>query len=702
MVVWVCAGMMVNGLHAEIPPEVASALNRSGANRASLEKVLKDYDTKKTREKFEAACFLITHMQWHSRAGEVLAYDPRLDSAWTAAAAVYENLTRGQVWTSQDRPPLRKTLNDTATVMNKYMQHLRLSSPSVHPADLPDISTLDGDFVRSQVEHAFRLRERSPWAGRLSFGDFCEYVLPYRAIGSYPLISNPVRMDSLFSTHLRADTAGNLVDVAARYNRFIPWMRRTGGRYPFETNCGWPELLFGGFHDCVDVAHYGAMALRSVGVPVAVEYNASYRLWEGRHFMVAVRMPDGRWQPFSPESNLPVPASAKFPGCLNLYRLHFSLQSGSPWNLRAPGEPLPTELSDPCIEDVTESYMPVAHVDFPLSSGFPEGRKLAYLATFRGNEGLLAVTWACVDSVNRRVVFDRVVGDNLYFPVYCDDMGRLRPMGRPFWLAIDSTGDNVSRVDSLPRPSGRWTRVVLRRKFPYKSKLVDEARRMAGVTVIGSDERNFAKADTLARIDSISGPYWADLPLNIRRPYRFYRVCCPKDYRHIHLSELQFLTRRGYGYANTMQPVQPAPYDPADTAIVDTSWVRLMAEPIEKCKWRREYDGNVQTAPDRWPDVTLALKEPQWVHVLRYAPKSAANTVERGHLYRLMRWDERLGWRTEWVRPARHAFLEADMEIGGLYRLTDLTEGREELPFLIGADGRQEFLHVRWSGSGLE
>ena len=547
-----------------------------------------------------------------------------------------------------------------------------------------------------------RLRQRSPWARSLKWDDFCEYVLPYRAIGFYPMTDDPARTDSLFAPILRADTAQSLVDVAQRYNQYVSWLRRTGGKYPFEGNCGLPELMFGGLHDCIDVAHYGALALRAAGVPVAVEYNSAYRLWEGHHFMVAVRMPDGAWRPFSPESNLPVAASGKFPGSLNLYRLHFAPWPDNPYALRAPGEPLPPEVADPCIEDVTALYGPVGSLTLDVPPTVPAKRRMLYLATFRGEAGLQAVTWSRIDSAARQATFDHVVPDNLYFPTCADAMGRLRPAGRPLWVAADSTRPGGLRVDTLPAPTGQKVKAILTRKFPWKSDLVAQARRMEDVVVLGSDQRNFAQADTLARIGAIEGPYWANVPLHAKRPYRYYRVRTPKSHPHMHLAELQFLARRDRDYTNVIAPTPLVAHTPADTARRDTGWVRLMAEPLEKCGWRREYDGNVQTAPDRWPDVTLVLAEPQWVDALRFAPKSAANTVVHGHHYHLMRWDDRRGWRTEWMRPATYDYLEAELEVGGLYRLTDLTEGREELPFTLDAEGRQRFPHVQWSGSGLE
>ena len=314
----------VTAAQTGVPPEVEQSLALAGKNRASLEAVLAEYERSGEREKYAAACYLVAHMRWHSQGGRVERYDARLDSCWRAATEAYLGLTRGHTLDELGRKPLRKLLNDTASAMRRTRQAMQLEAPEVRAEEMSDVQTLDGDFVRRVVDHAFELRRRSPWAGQLSFDDFCAYVLPYRAIGSYPLVTDPVALDSLFSPVLRADTAQRLADVAGRYNHYVVWLRRTGGKYPFQTNCGLPELLYWGNHDCVDIAHYGAMALRAAGIPVVVEYNSAYRIWEGRHFMVAVREPDGTWCPFSPEYGLPEPGAGDFSDCLNLFRLHFS------------------------------------------------------------------------------------------------------------------------------------------------------------------------------------------------------------------------------------------------------------------------------------------------------------------------------------------------------------------------------------------
>ena len=88
-------------------------------------------------------------------------------------------------------------------------------------------------------------------------------------------------------------------------------------------------------------------------------------------------------------------------------------------------------------------------------------------------------------------------------------------------------------------------------------------------------------------------------------------------------------------------------------------WQRILDEPLEKCQWKAEYDGNPQTAPDKWPDVTLSLHEPQFVERIRYMIKHADNAVKPGEKYELYKWDDGF-WRKIWNGTAQQDYLQIE------------------------------------------
>lgn len=678
------------------PSQVEKALLKAGKNRASLERVLKLYQNDK--EKYAAACYLIANMPLHSQAGAIEWYDPQIDKILEQNDQAYYCIIKGTTGDEQERNPLHETIKQTANESAKRLEQLKLQEPRITEAEMQDITTLTGDFIQQQIELAFSLRERMPRLKQMPLDDFFEYVLAYHAIPDYPLISDKVVLHNVFDKYLQVDTAKTARCIAERYNRAIWWLGHWGGKYPFDNTLGWKELFFTSTdHDCVDIANYAAMIFRACGWPAAVEYNVAYKIFSGRHFNLAIPSADWLdkwnayqgWQSFSPQSELPQEAGKRFQNCLNIYRLHFSPTKNSPYTLRASYEPIPTEFESPFIEDVSRLYTSTAKVELPLSSKIPDSYELAYLASFTSHSGLTAVTWGKIDRKNRKIRFDNVVTNHIYFPVYLTKDHKLVPFASPFKLDGTSKSNVIINSHSpyyhslLTESPSAMVSATLLHKFPRKPKLLEQAKQSVGTYIIASNTDDFTQADTLATLTFTPEDVWTDLPLKPTRPYRFYRVCAPKSDPHLHLSEIQFLTFKSRQYANTIIPTM------ADSNI----YQRLMDEPLEKCRWKAEYDGNYQTAPDKWPNVTLKLQESQYVDCLHFMIKNADNHIRSHHFYLLYQWTDK-GWEIICQGEAKNDSLPTlPLQTNHLYWLSDITSGNEELPFFINKDGVQVFPH---------
>ena len=99
----------------------------------------------------------------------------------------------------------------------------------------------------------------------------------------------------------------------------------------------------------------------------------------------------------------------------------------------------------------------------------------------------------------------------------------------------------------------------------------------------------------------------------------------------------------------------------------------------------------MQTAPGAYPSITLALDEPQVVTAVRFAPLNADNGIKAGNIYRLNYWDN--GWKTVAASPAEYEYIEfKGVPVNKLYWLENLTEGKEEMPFVV-IDGKQRFIY---------
>lgn len=121
--------------------------------------------------------------------------------------------------------------------------------------------------------------------------------------------------------------------------------------------------------------------------------------------------------------------------------------------------------------------------------------------------------------------------------------------------------------------------------------------------------------------------------------------------------------------------------------------MRLMdAEKWDDMSWKAEYDGNMQTAPSAYPNITLKLKEPQMVTHVRFSPKNADNGICAGDEYELRYWDD--GWMSCGTAKAEYEYIEFEnVPRGKLYWLVNLSQGKEEMPFVIGEQGLQRFVY---------
>ena len=665
--------------HAQHPDNVMQVLLQTGENRKGLESLLEDY-AKYDKQKYEAACFLIANLPYNSQRYRLVKSDTRLQTFLERADSLYFQLAGERSDTALYNEYFNKrVLAPVDQTFRKTMEQQRFEAPEVELGEFCDVKHIDAAFLNQHIEHAFSLRGKSPFSARLSIKDFMQYVLPYRALS----LANAQPANDyadIYSKYLHADTAKSVRNVVWRYNVTANRFRYWGGRYPFKQPMGLKEMFFLGRHDCVPTADFCTMILRACGVPAAIEYNVAYKFWQGRHYHVSVPTDKG-WETFSPESGLPKYRDPNFYECLNLFRINFSVQPDNPFSLRGEDEPLPDVLSDPRIEDVTHNVGKVVKMELPFKA--QTNHKLAYLASFHSSDlGVRPVTWGVIDQENQKVMFENVVPDHLYLPIFLDDEGDFHAFNSPFLLYADSLSEDGYRMQ--PVIAQKEAKVIgrLERKFPRKPNLIEVARKVPGTYVIASNDAKFLKVDTLGVITRTPSTSWEELELKTSRPYQYYRVCGSGTPPRVRLAEIQFLTKREYDYPNVIEVALPT-----------SPWVRLMDEPLDKCKWKAEYDGNPQTAPDAWPNVTLKLQSPQYVHRLRYMAKHADNAVKSGVRYELRAWSD--GY---WKKVKNNLLATADildvpdMIPGQLYWLRQMNGGKEEMPFIVDEAGKQHFL----------
>lgn len=670
------------------PPDVVATLSLTGTHRVGLEALLRDY-ARRSPKKYKAACFLIAGSRLHR------AFVPA--DASSAISALAEQSADAYVRMLSPRSDIEladkqviKQLKDFADTWRAQMQPrlpAQVNFAQRHLAS--DATIIDSAFVRGWVEQTLRNYSHSPLARRLTNAQMFDYLLPYRSMGDYPFIYPISRYVTRYADLLHATETDSLALIVERLNRALRGMRRLLGSYPYDEHLGLDDLLFSGSSGCDDVAYYAANILRAAGVPCIVGTNAANRFFLSNHSFVAAFDRSGRPCTFNPESSLPA-YRFRFDQSLNLLYHYFNVRQGNPATLRAEGEPIPRNLADPCIEDHTDWSSPTVSLTLPYTR--EDRRRVAYLATFRSDMGLVAVTWGEVDAKHRHVTFKHVVPDNLYFPVICTGGDSLRGFADPFMLRADSTAKGGYTMQPICPNGHPAINTWLKRKFPIKPAMHRLAHKAMGMRLIASNDYNFKKdVDTLWRCDDAPEIDWHDVALPAKRAYRHYRILPPTSDPHVRIAEMEWLVDSARHYANVMRPEPLVPGNFQNNEH-SAQWQRLMhATPEEMLKLKIS-DGDVTTAPEFARNATIHLKQPQIIDRIRFCMKNAGNAVCYGDTYRLYEWRGGM-WQHLWTRTAvAGQWRAAELAPGRLYWLHDQTQGTEEMPFIVDEHGNQQFL----------
>ncbi|WP_458409714.1 hypothetical protein [Bacteroides congonensis] len=679
---------LLSGCASEVDKRVDTVLSISGANRTDLETVLKHY--KHESQKLKAAKFLIANMRYHHSYYSVKnpRQHPLLDSLTKAADSLFYH----SVYMATDsfhNGNIQKLI-DSVRIGFRKQNDVRVSEQSVKIfwKEDYDFNWITAKQLINHIDHVFEWKRQMNSVRRLSTEDFYEYVLPYRSIPDNSLTDFSDIYFAFMDKYLKDLDKDSVQNVVQRYNFVINQLCKFFPLYPYEEEIGYQELFFYGFHDCIPIASYGVSILRACGIPAAVEFNACYKQFQGRHYHGVVLDKNGNWLAFNPESSIPTSDNSSFDtkDILNIYRFMFSEQKDTPFFMEKNGEYVPDIFDSPFLKDVTSHLLKTIPLILPYRE--TGNNNLAYLAAFNSGvpSGIIPVTWGKINRTKQNVTFSSVIPDRYYFPVYYSPFGKSFSFGEPFYL--DKGGKIIkSHIE------GKADDVTLLRKFPMKQGLVDKAVKLIGTVIQASNDPGFQPCDTVGIIADTLQPYFQDIKLDMNKgPYQYYQIKTTDEYPHAALSELEFITDIRYGYENVIA-ASPLPIlSSRDTLSEDKTEVRLMDEPLERIKWKAEYDGNPQTSPEPYPTIRFMLKKPQFVTKIRMMPLNADNGIIAGNQYELFCWNNG-EWKKILSERARYNYITVSIPSGSLLWLRNLTGGKEELPFYVDSDGRQKFIY---------
>lgn len=703
-----------------LPEEVVRALDKAGANRAQMERVLAHYRHSDS-QKYKAACFLIANMPYHRSKQQVnlppgyQTFARRTDSLYRAWFGHLDiNTAVGYKLKGRDYDSLRSI---HAAYFNGFPSADRTENSR------SDITLLDAKFLIDHIDQSFDIWQTSPFLKDMDFGTFKEFVLPYRSTNEEMAFSRK-ELRTFWQGVVRKDGDSQLDSALLRYKVWVDKSRWINHFTKPRAKSALYDVLLPKFKmDCHDMTNWSIQVLRACGIPAVYEYTLQWKDRASRHFWCVSPDESGIWKPYTAPDNILCEdweSDIRYAG--KVYRRQFAANPNTPYFLANPDEYIPEELSSPLLSDQTYRYHQTVTIHLPMHGPVPN--KVVYLCMLQGSE-LNPVGWGTVDHRKEVARFEQVPLFTVFIPAYMDDNEELTPFGVPFVLEDDVVPADIPLPLTQNSPSGEkvlelqggelvertfWgTRqtslrctqfqpseksygtVELHRKYPEKRRLAAMREKLKGSFFTGSqhEKKGF---DTLAVLSSAPKPYLQEIQLHNRKAYRYYRFFTP-DKGPVNIAHMEFLGTEKSSTA--VSDPTPLPILSADTSPqhAQEKLVRIEGTPIPT-------GSNPHYAFDGLPDtyvgasgIGMDFGRPVTVTHIRFVPRTANNGIVPGNVYRFYYHDGRK-WRVHSTQTADNHYLHvAHVPEGTLYRLENMTEGKEDQVFLL-TNGRQQFINL--------
>ena len=595
-----------------------------------------------------------------------------------AARFLTENMARHSYY---DSPLLRRYYSaaegigrerDYRKRINKFRElYAELGDIGAGRQTVADADGMGADVLIAGIDSTFADWRCGHWARHLSFGEFCEWLLPYRVADERPERWRG-RLSALYRHYAEA------LDSCDERSRSAYWAARavasglaaSGYRMDDKalphTDIDLPvsTMMAMGMGECGNYARLAVFVMRACGIPAALDFTPQWPNKAHRHTWNVLLAENGRHIPFLGGDVLPGTTQRSADRLAKVYRRTFAYrpESAAALNERF-HDPLPPTLASPFMADVSDEYFRGGTVSITLPESVLK-RRMAYLAVF-DNAEWVPVCHAVIDSL-RHVTFTSLGRDIVYMPVYWGRAGSV-PCGNPVLVRADGG------TATLAPDSSRTLTLTISRKYPVAGRVYDFARSLRGGYIEACDTAWNKDAVRVADITGVPSVWWNTVSLSNAGRHRFWRVVAPAN-SHCDIAELAFIGGDG------------KPLAPTDTLCDDLR--------RDRKKLNAAFDGSPLTyftsSHFRKAWIGADFGRPVELSELRFMPRNDDNHVTTGHTYQLCYFESGRERVLQTVTARADSLTFEDVPTGALYILHDLTAGTEERVFTV-EDGE-----IRW------
>jgi hypothetical protein len=285
-----------------------------------------------------------------------------------------------------------------------------VKNPNANLIEYPDKQFVKAGYLIKNIDQAFESWHK-PWARHLSFSQFCEYILPYRINDE---ILEPWRdlFKKKYSNCFTKTDFDSLstIEACTKLNNELKKLNVKLNTNPAYVLGIKPSTIINmNFGDCTNFSNMGLFAMRSMGIPVAIDQMVDH------HWNVVIT-PTGPVT-FAPAEGNP-DGHLKFlkkwkKRFAKIYRQTFSINQQS-LPLVCGKEDIPPQLNSPNLIDVSSEYFKGTNIKVITINPSVKNKHILYLCDFKNHFRFL--DWAKIEQ--GRAEFKNMGDSIVYFPVY--------------------------------------------------------------------------------------------------------------------------------------------------------------------------------------------------------------------------------------------------------------------------------------------
>lgn len=533
---------------------------------------------------------------------------------------------------------------------------------------------IDPAYLVTNIEWAFKVWREQPWGKNVPFGQFCEYVLPYR-VGNEELV--PWREKLYYQFMPIIEKHKNDSDIVkSTYAAHLVLDSLLRAPFYFTGEMGTNIRIGSQIADwrggsCLDLCDMMVYICRALGIPCGIEELPMRGNNNAPHYWNFIEDQDGKTWYFSMfywwHRLMEAEKYADVYG--KVFRHRFSLNWDMMYSMQTDAHFVHPEFRLPCFEDVTRLYatdkshtLTIGKEHFTREMGKDS---LVYLC-MSNRYDWKPVGWCRYDG--QAAVFNDCHGGTVYcLASYDAGSKKLVTLSHPFSVDVDS-----AKMEFY-EPEKETEDVVLFSKFGMIGEFF--LGRMVGGVFEGSRSPGFEHPDTLFRIKDMPLRLCTAVRVDSTKAYRYVRYFGPRG-GFGNVSEVGFYS----SWADT-EPLKGDILGPQEGAHGSHSYFNV-------------FDGHTDTSYDHPFDyggwAGLDLGEKKAIGKIVYTPRNRDNFVRKDDLYELLvcHGGE---WKSAGTQVAQSdSLLFRNIPKHALLLLRDLSRGEAERLFEY-KDGVQKY-----------